>query len=148
MVMGHHEHIQGSGSSCAALSIWESKFGSSENAKQLWQDTWDASSSTMPWDSPLGSQPAPRAPLVLPLPPSMPLGLCLLASSDQILLTLLHLGLLWLGKSLVVERTSLPSRQPRLSSTPTSFFFYKYKNINILCYNCQAQAISYKWLFL
>lgn len=107
-MMGHHEHIQGSGSSCAALSIWESKFGSSENAKQLWQDTWDASSSSIPRDSPLGSQHASQAPLVLPLPPSMPLGLYLLASSDQILLTL-HLALLWLGKSLVMQRTSLLS---------------------------------------
>lgn len=114
--------------------------------KQLRQDTWDASSSNIPRDSPLGSQHASQAPHVLPLPPSMPLGLRLLASSDQILLTLLYLEL-WLGKLLVVERSSLPSWQPRLSSTPT-IFFYKYKNINILCCNCQAQAISYKWLFL
>lgn len=97
-----------------------------------------------------------------PWAPSLPHGLplsypchpaCLLASaywppqirfcSHSSILDFFGLESRWLWKELVCLPGSQDSAPP-----PPVFFFYKYKNINILCYNCQAQAISYKWLFL
>lgn len=39
-----------------------------------------------------------------------------------------------------------PSPPPSPSPSPFPLSL-KYENINTLCYNCQEQAISYKWLF-
>lgn len=124
--MGHHVHIQGSGSSCAALSIWESKFGSSENAKTATAGHLGCFVFQHTTGQPLWAPSMPhRLPMSCPCHPA-----CLLASAywpPQIRFcspsSILNFGLesCWLWREVVC----LPGSQD--SAPPPPFFFTSIK---------------------